>query len=330
MKKFVLFSDLHLGKQNHNQFWSDLALKFFDEMIDFCIKEDVKDVICLGDFFDSRKNLNVLTINLAELICKKYFEKNEINLYIIRGNHDTFYKNLPEPNSLSFLNLFNYVHVIEKEIFLLNDFYLVPWGNDLSSIPDNSYIMGHFEINGFITNDSGYIQKDSKLNVSDFKRFRKVLSGHFHTPSIQNNIQYIGSAFAMDFNDANSERGFYLLENETLNFIEFTLSPKFIKLSSEDDPKKFPIENNFIKLIFVKDYGNLKNQSIIQNISDLNPHSLVFDYKIVEDDDIVIEEENFTMNNNSDILKEYIDKVEIGEHLNKKMLKSMIKKIEEE
>ena len=330
MKKYVLFADPHIGKQNHNNFWADTVLKLFDSIIDTCDRNNIKDVICLGDWFDSRKNLNVLTINLAEKICKQYFEDNDINLYIIRGNHDTFYKNQSKPHSLSFLKLFNNIHIVEEQPLYLDYFYLVPWGSDLSNIENDSFIMGHFEINGFITNYSGHTQTNSKLNISDFKRFNKVLSGHFHTPSKQGNIQYIGSSFAMDFNDINSDRGYYILDNHQLQFIEFKEASKFISISTEDNFDESLIYNNIIRLTFTKDYGNVKNQQIIDSIYELQPASLQTNYNIEDEDEEMTLEEDFDVNDNSVIMREYIERSETPDHLNKKVLKKLIEQLEEE
>ena len=77
--KALMLTDTHLGRKNHNKFWSDLTEDLFDEIIDYCIREDIDKVFHLGDFFDSKKSLNVLTINKGIDICQK-FDNNKILL----------------------------------------------------------------------------------------------------------------------------------------------------------------------------------------------------------------------------------------------------------
>jgi DNA repair exonuclease SbcCD nuclease subunit len=306
-----------------------VALKLFDDILETCKKRNISKVYFAGDFFDSRKNLSILTIELAQYICKRYFEDEGIDLYLIRGNHDTFYKDRPEPYSLSFLNHYKHIHVIGKEVVEVDNIYLVPWEGNLDKIPDNSYVIGHFEINGFMTNSSGTMQHGCKLSPSDLKRFKKVISGHFHTPSIQNNIEYIGSAFAMDFNDVNSKRGYYILKNEELEFIEFVNAPKFIKLTTESEFVN--IEGNKIKLIFVKDYGTVQNEKILQKINDMNPISLEVEYKINDEEEtLTLEEQEFEISDNPKIVRDYIKNTNVPENINKELLIKFIENLEKD
>ncbi len=78
---------------------------------------------------------------------------------------------------------------------------------------DKKVLMGHYEIGDIVTNASGHTLENTKLKISDFSSFDKVFSGHFHTKSITSNIEYIGSAFPMDFNDINDSRGYCVRED---------------------------------------------------------------------------------------------------------------------
>ena len=330
MSEFVMVTDTHLGRKNHNQFWADLTEYLFDEIIELCNVQNIDTVIHLGDFFDSRKSLNVLTLNKGIDICKK-FENNNINLYIILGNHDQFYKDRPFPNSLTYLNLFDYVHVIDKEPFKLYDFLLIPWGYDISNISNNSNLLGHFEINGMITNSYGREHSGSKLNISDFKNLNKVWSGHFHTPSKSNNIEYIGSPFAMDFNDVDSIRGYYIVNGSDKQFIEFTKAPKFFDIKSDQELTKEYIEGNIIRFTFIEDYGNVKNDKLIQDIMNCNPQELHINYDISTDDtELIIDNEDFHVSDNKEVFREYIDKKELPTHIKKDMLYKVVESLEKE
>lgn len=324
-----MLSDTHLGRKNHHQFWSDLTENLFNEIIDLCNYEDIDTVIHLGDFFHSRKSLNVLTINQGNEICQK-FDNNKINLYLVKGNHDQFYKNLSKPHSLKYLDLFKYVNVIDTESIELDDFILVPWGCDIGQLPSDSNLMGHFEINGFIINSSGTEQKNAKFNKSDFNKFNKVYSGHFHTPSKDGNIEYIGSPFPMDFNDVDSIRGYYILEGDTKQFIEYTQAPKFKKIQTNQEITEEDIKSNIIQLTFVEDYGNIKNEELIQKVNNMKPQELHIEYRInVDGEEELMLDEEFDVSDNAEVMREYIDKKELPKHINKNVLKNIVKNLEE-
>ena len=329
--KSIIVTDTHLGIKNNSKFWLDLIYNLFVEVVDRCVREGIDSVIFMGDFFHNRKTLNVLSINRAHDICSLFCRDN-VTLYLIRGNHDQYFNNQSDPHSLKQFEEYSYVNVI-NDVYKFDDkHYLVPWGSDISDIPDNITIFGHFEINNVIMNASGRHMDNAKYKISDFKRFNIVYSGHFHTPSKNNNITYIGSAFAMDFNDVDSKRGYYIYDDGDMEFIEYTDAPKFVKIKSNDDIVDDVIKDNFIELTFVEDYGNVKNDKLIQDVTNMKPEKLFVKYNIdMSDDELVMDEgEEFSIDNNRDVFLGYIDQVkDIPKNINKKMLKSVLVKLEE-
>lgn len=328
--KFLVLTDTHLGYKDHNKMWSDLVKDLFKEVIDFCNENDIKTVIHMGDWFNSRKSINVLSLWQSIEICQ-LFERNGINLFLIKGNHDQFYKNQLKPHSLLHLGLISYVNIIDEypEIFV-DGIYLVPWGASIEAIPDDSVLFGHFEIQGFLNNDNETVE-NSSYKQSDFSRFKKVYSGHFHTRSKIGNIHYLGSAFSMDMNDVGDKRGYYVIDIDDIEnptFYEFTKGPKFIKIRSEEEWNPEDLKGNIVEYIFTKDYGTTENEKIIKSLHDSNPLKLSVNYKIsVEEEELTIENEAL---DNNKIFQEYIDKISIEPHIKKDVLKGFIKKLEEE
>lgn len=264
-------------------------------------------------------------------ICEK-IEKHGIELIIIKGNHDQFYKNLPTPHSLSFMSRFNCITIVDTEPYYLdNHNILVPWGYDISQLPEKTNLYGHFEINGFITNSSGRTQEGSILNKSHFKKFNTVYSGHFHTPSKDKNIQYIGSVYPMDFNDINSPRGYYILSESEIGFIEFTKAPSFERMDAGDVESidKNKICGNIVNLVFTKDYGNYNNDEIIRKVQELEPLELHTDFKIETEDSSLDRKESLELTNNSEVFREYIDDTnDIPNHINRDILKKFVGQLE--
>ena len=98
-KLFV--TDTHCGLYKSSDFWHNVTYNLFAEIHDFCIKNDIRTIIHLGDFFHDRKNLNTKTQFIAHKIARLFETVGK--MYIIVGNHDTYFKTSLEPNTLEFL-----------------------------------------------------------------------------------------------------------------------------------------------------------------------------------------------------------------------------------
>jgi len=59
----------------------------------------------------------VLTLSYAYKIIK-LLEKNNIHIYIIKGNHDSYYKNQDFPHSLMIFNKYDNVTIVDKPLEL--------------------------------------------------------------------------------------------------------------------------------------------------------------------------------------------------------------------
>jgi len=322
----ILLGDTHLGIKNSNLFWLDLTYQLFQEIVDYCIKNDISNIIHGGDFFHTRYSLNVLTISYSYKIVD-LLRKNNIHMYICIGNHDQYYKKHQKHHALMIFEKYSNITIIDTPTEL-DDEILCPW-NTLPDKTNKKTLIGHYEINGVVTNASGYEMTSAKLSITDFNQFDKVYSSHFHTKSSNSNIEYIGSAFAMDMNDINSERGYYLYEGGYVrDFIEFTTAPKFVRFTSTDDFDNIDIKNNICKVIFIESCTDIESMKIVDKIKGCSPKELFIDFQIKNEDQV--EEKSF-IGTNSDMILHYIDNIitlPIG--LEKTTLKSYVKKLDKD
>ena len=92
--KIALLSDTHFGARNDSKIFDDFFKKFYDEVFfPYLNEHQIKTVFHLGDVFDRRKYVNFHTLQS----CKNYFfeplANNGIEMFVIPGNHDVYYKN---------------------------------------------------------------------------------------------------------------------------------------------------------------------------------------------------------------------------------------------
>jgi len=230
--KIALINDTHFGVRNDSGFFLEHSLNYYENVFfPYIIENNITEIIHLGDFFDRRKYIN---FNTLKEVRKRFLEKipNNCNFHIIIGNHDTYFKNTNEVNSLKELfrgysNISLYDTPTEIEIDGLK-ISLIPWINDTNSVEYVNYItscsssilMGHLEIKGFEV-ISG-VKHEIGLNRKVLEKFEMVISGHFHMKQSNKNIHYLGAQYQLNFGDVGCIKGYHVLDTATreLEFIE--------------------------------------------------------------------------------------------------------------
>ena len=219
--KIALLNDTHFGARNDNPAFVKYFNRFYDEIFfPYIIQHDIKTLIHLGDVVDRRKFINFNTAhNFQENFWKRLWNL-KIDTHIILGNHDTYYKNTNKVNFTHLIKTFdgqNEPWIYEKPTtvnFDGLDILLLPWicpETEEESIfeIDNSHAevcMGHLEIKGFEMH-KGHFQEVG-LDMNQFKRFDKVLSGHYHRKSDNGTIYYLGTQYEITWSDYQCPKGF--------------------------------------------------------------------------------------------------------------------------
>jgi len=323
--KAVVVSDTHLGLNRASDLYHDITLTLFKSIVDTCLRNNIRNIIHLGDWFHNRIHINIKTLDASMKIADML---TDFNVYIIAGNHDTFYKDRINPTSLDIYEEYNNIQII-KEPTVLDDITLLPWSTkytqDTFDNIDTDYLFGHLEVNNFMMNS--YYKFSGGIPISMFKKFKQVKLGHFHVPSTIDNIQYIGSPFHMNFGD-HGARGYYIFDDGKFDFIEFTLAPKYIKIMSEDIIDERVIRGNIIRVMFTKDYGKTDNKKILDAIEECGPLQISSDFSGVTDDIDDIKN-NITVEKPKEYIElmiDYVDKIPFDAitHIKKDTLKKII------
>jgi len=223
--EIALFSDPHFGESKDNLIKMDTATNFIDKFI-IENKNKIKTVFCLGDWFHNRSSINVHTNFIAYQNATKLAK--HFNLYIIVGNHDTYFKHTVEVNSLKHFDNIKNVTIIEEPTEI--DFngkkgLLCPWHFNPNNYKDKHYdfLFGHFEMNGaaFV----GTVSKGCEYDIKDLVELSPlVFSGHYHTRKDydfeKGKVITIGCPYEMTWGDMLNSKGYYIL-NVLNNKYEF-------------------------------------------------------------------------------------------------------------
>jgi DNA repair exonuclease SbcCD nuclease subunit len=214
-KKVACFTDIHFGlkggSRTHNQDCEDFVSWFCDT----ARAQSCETAIFLGDWHHNRSTTDVSTMNYTVSNLEKLSQSFE-KVYFILGNHDLFYKDKREINSVEFMRLFPNIIPI-RETLTLGDVTIMPWliGDEWTTVKQlkSRYIFGHLELPHFYMNAMVQMPDHGQLQTGHFQHQELVFTGHFHKRQQKGNVVYIGNAFPHNYADAgDDDRGMMIMD----------------------------------------------------------------------------------------------------------------------
>jgi DNA repair exonuclease SbcCD nuclease subunit len=227
-----------------------------------------------GENLDHITKLSDLNICGVTPIVEPMQDMN-LDVHIIAGNHDCFFKNTNGLNALREIIDGKYpFHIYDKYatevVFDDVPILLIPWICDdnreitMRTVNEtrSQIAFGHLELSGFeMYKGAGSSHGDDPIN---FRRFDILCSGHYHHRSSIGSIHYLGSPCEFTWSDYADPKGFHIFDTETreLTFIENpnTIFDKIFYDDSDkviDDIMSFnpiPYKDKYLKVI-IKNKG---------------------------------------------------------------------------
>ena len=344
--KIAIVTDIHIGARGDSRVFHEVQRKFFQEVFFPYIDEHgITTVFDLGDTFDRRKYINYVSLQRGKEFLFDELAKRNIDFHALIGNHDTYYSNMNDVNSMDLLlkeypSFKLYQDKAEHLTLGSTKFLMLPWiskenaeyNMKMVQESDANIIMGHLEVKGFEMMKGSLCTHG--LDMSVFKNFESVYSGHFHHPSRYGNVEYLGAPYEMTWSDYNGARGFHVFDTETREMKKI-LNPYrvFFKVDYDDeswtidDVASFDVDrykDTFVKVI-VKNRTNAYLYDMFMNrLSECG----AVDVKAIDDNlnlesagvDEILDETKDT----TEILHNYIDSLDTS------VEKSKIKRVVEE
>ena len=285
-------ADLHIGIHQNSIYWHDTAMSWAKWLAHELTEKKIKDIFILGDIFHYRDEIAVNTLHTVNEIFKLW---KKFNIILLVGNHDAYYKDRPDVNSIAIFEERKNVTVVSSlssATLFGKECLFVPWGDTIQNVSQKDIIFGHFEIESFKMNSYKLCDKGTKTSEL-LNKANLILTGHFHLRDERNyegkRIVYVGNPFEMDFGDTGSTKGYYILDfnNLELNFFENKKSPKHKKMLLSDilnltdkAALKDEIKNNIIKLIIDKQVASDNIDALLKKIAAFNPFSVSVEYTV--------------------------------------------------
>jgi len=340
--KVAIITDTHYGARKGSKLFHDYFEKFYTDVFFPTIDElGIDDVIHMGDAFDSRKGIEFKSLKWAKRVVFNPLIERGINMHLMVGNHDAYYKNTNEINAVDLLlqeydNVKIYSSPTEASVGGLPILF-IPWVNEENEKETNSIIkktkcsvaMGHLELNGFVATP-GHVMEHGH-DAKAYNKFDKVFSGHYHSRSDNGTVFYLGNPYEMFWNDCESTRGFHIFDTESLEHTPVNNPHRlFYKIFYDDtDHQTFnatEYENKIVKVIVKKKTDTKKFEKFIDKLYTVGVADLkiVENFQLMDTEDFEAEESEDTMS----ILNRYIDETET--ELNKTVIQSLVRHIYQE
>ena len=342
--KIALITDTHFGARNDNLEFNEYFYRFYENVFfPYLDEHDIKTVVHLGDCTDRRK---FISYRIAKDMRTRFFQPmfdRGLDVHVIIGNHDTFYKNTNEVNSMEELigseKMSIYTETTNVE-FDGTPICFVPWinsGNYAESVKriqesQAEIAMGHLEINGFEMHAGHFAENGYDKNI--FKGFDVVMSGHFHKKSDDGQVYYLGNPYQITWSDYDCPKGFHIFDTETRELTRvlnpYTIFEKIYYDDTQTDYDTVDVsryDNKFVKLVVVNKKDLVKFDTFTDRL--LNETNAL-EVKIVEDfsdldadhvSDEIVQNAEDTLT----VLERYIDELDV--ELDKKRMKGMMKSL---
>ena len=230
-KTAACFTDIHYGLKQNSRVHLQDCHRYIDWFIAEAKARNAETCIFLGDWSHHRASVNVATLNASIKDLKKLNDNFE-KVYFITGNHDLYYRDKREMNSIEYArDLSNFVMV--DDMFEQDDVAIIPWlvGDDYKTVSKMKckYMFGHFELPYFKMNAMVEMPDHGGINDKMLSGPEYVFSGHFHKRQYKNNIHYIGNAFPHNYADvSDNERGaMFLTWGEEPVYVNWDKCPKY-------------------------------------------------------------------------------------------------------
>jgi len=346
--KVAIITDQHFGARNDSVNFINFFEKFYSTIFFPTLKENnITHILILGDTFDRRKYINFFSLKKTKEMFFDVAAARGIKIDMLAGNHDTYFKNTNDVNSVDLLlREYENVNVIDSPQTINVDgtyICMMPWicpenyDDSMEEIKNTKaqICMGHFEIEGFAMYKG--MQSHEGLDKNLFNKFDMTFSGHYHHKSSNGDIHYLGNPYELTWSDYDDARGFHIFDTDTRD-LQFIRNPYTIfRKVNYDDTVKGAIEKyskmdlSIFKDTFVKVIVTNKANPFLFDlfISELYKNTPI-DVSIVEDNldlteglesDIISEAEDTLT-----ILNKYVDNIQ-SEGIDNVKLKGILKSL---
>ena len=327
--KVAILNDTHCGIRNSADVFINYQEDFYNKVFfPHLLENDIKHILHLGDYYEHRRFVNFKALSSNRKVFLDKLREYGITMDIIPGNHDVYYKNTNDLNSLKELlgHYMNEVTIVQDPTVLDYDGLkvgLVPWINNENEEEINTFLAncsadvigGHFELLGFDMLRG--VPCTDGMTTKNLQRFDLVMSGHYHCKSNQGNIHYLGSQMEFFWNDAHDDKFFHVLDTDTRELLPvrnpITL---FERIYYDDEKHNYSemdlehLDGKFVKVVVTNKSDPFTFDRFLDRVQSRKIHDLKIQENFTEFLGENVGDSGLEVENTVDLLQSYVDNVE--------------------
>lgn len=216
-------------------------------------------ILFSGDLFHTPKEVENETMALTQ---KLFHNNRDVPFIAISGNHDMAEKNSHDHRSPTHLDSFRHFpnfHCVDDTYYNDSNLFVrgVPYMNNDADIVKRMRIKGimpgdgglsilllHSDAPGAVTPEGIKLGETEHINYVMFEGWDLVLFGHIHKAQLLHAKKgtkafMLGCPIHQNAGDAGNPCGYWeVREDGTMNFIELTLFPQFVRLKPGEIPRE--------------------------------------------------------------------------------------------
>ena len=327
--KVAILNDTHCGIRNSADVFINYQEDFYNKVFfPHLLENDIKHILHLGDYYEHRRFVNFKALSSNRKVFLDKLREYGITMDIIPGNHDVYYKNTNDLNSLKELlgHYMNEVTIVQDPTVLDYDGLkvgLVPWINNENEQQINEFLSncsadvigGHFELLGFDMLRG--VPCTDGMTTKNLQRFDLVVSGHYHCKSNQGNIHYLGSQMEFFWNDAHDDKFFHVLDTSTRE-LEAVRNPLtlFERIYYDDEKHNYSemdlehLDGKFVKVVVTNKSDPFTFDRFLDRVQSRKIHDLKIQENFTEFLGENVGDSGLEVENTVDLLQSYVDNVE--------------------
>lgn len=345
MKKVIITGDIHIHAHRGDSRRVEDGLSCLEWVYETTRIAGLDTVIVAGDFLHHRFVLSSYAYAKACGIVSGAKEDG-INTIFLLGNHDMFYEDRWDVNSL--VPMHDAATIIDKPTKLAIhgiDVDFLPYTptpskyiNEAPFIKPARTLISHLAIANAILN-SRYnilsVEDDSKekehIEAEKLHKWEKVWLGHYHYgQKVTSQVEYIGSPMQLTFGEAGQKKHIAIYDLETLEstYVPNKISPQFHIVDNQSQIDNLDMTNAYVQM---------RSSEVIEakfdlrkKLSKLGAREIEFvptEQDITATTTVALNNISQFFNNKDELVDHYVEGVEIPEHLNRDILKQIGKEI---
>lgn len=264
--RVIVTADLHLDPFGVFARLGDRSLRVLrclGDMFAYAVANEIQEVWILGDVFHARRRVPVRELNeLTRML--DWARESGIRVTVVAGNHD-YVTNAGDESVVAALT--PHVHRVVwegPERVALGDgvqVVFLPWRTSPGDLDRTAkdraahrlIAAGHVALEGAVV-ACGEYQPPCGVAPGRFEGYTFGVFGHYHKPQTVDSpcpegMHYVGGLCQHDFGDANSARGFVLLDLATgEREMVPSRGPQFVSIAKGATPSAEDVDGNYLRL----------------------------------------------------------------------------------